>query len=99
MLLVAGGFLMAPDGPGVVLILFEPCVSMGEWRSSGAVWSGHLTHGLDPRLRDVGQTWDVPPLHCEDCVLDFRVRQWIGLFDVGPHLVLSDVNDGFQSVE
>ena len=62
MLLVAGGFLMAPDGHGVVPILFEPCVAMGEWRISGAVWSGPLTHGLGPLLRDVEPTWDVPPL-------------------------------------
>ena len=61
-LLVAGGFLLASDGHGVLLILFDPFFLMVEWRSSGAVWSGHLTHGSGPLLRDVDQTWDVPPL-------------------------------------
>ena len=61
MLLVPGGFPMAPDGHGVVILL-ELCVSKGEWRSSVAVWRGHLTHGSGPLLIDVGQMWDVPPL-------------------------------------
>lgn len=54
MFLVAGGFLMAPDDHGVVLILFDPCVSMGEWCGTVAVWSGYLTDGSGPPVRDVG---------------------------------------------